>query len=291
MTSRKLTDLFRAAADDLAAVEGPESRGRIRCPLCLRYFSREALSAGQLTREHILPRSVGGRLVTITCKECNNEHGSRLDSHLAGAAAANDASAGLGSFRSVARIDDSRLAVNFTPAADEDAAYELAVIQKATNPADVEKVVESLKEGSEINLTISFGYGETSFHLGLLRAAYLFAFHRHGYTYALAPASASVRCQILGAEAPSPDLPGIIKKAQFNGRLPSPVMQCDLGPLLGLPVLLTIVQLRIQLVANYFVLIPSVEAEPPGSLDRLPAISRELHGRHVTISRGVMTVG
>jgi hypothetical protein len=62
----KLAALFERAARSLAAYEGSEVHDHMRCPLCLEYFDRGAVAAGILTREHIVPRKVGGRLETIT---------------------------------------------------------------------------------------------------------------------------------------------------------------------------------------------------------------------------------
>jgi len=53
----------------------------VKCPLCLDVFGRDALETGALTLEHPIPRKTGGRLRTLSCKRCNNKHGSRLDSH------------------------------------------------------------------------------------------------------------------------------------------------------------------------------------------------------------------
>ena len=44
------------------------------CPICLEP------NAG--SREHVPPYSIGGRVLTLTCEACNNEFGSRFESHL-----------------------------------------------------------------------------------------------------------------------------------------------------------------------------------------------------------------
>jgi hypothetical protein len=50
------------------------------CPLCLHAFGEDALEARFLTREHVPPRSVGGKRMTLTCGPCNWEGGT-ADSH------------------------------------------------------------------------------------------------------------------------------------------------------------------------------------------------------------------
>lgn len=55
------------------------------CPLCRRYFDKNTLdqtSNNPLTLEHIPPENSGGRDFVLTCKECNNNHGTHFDSHL-----------------------------------------------------------------------------------------------------------------------------------------------------------------------------------------------------------------
>lgn len=58
---------------------------KVMCPLCMTYFDRSALntkSDNHLTLEHVPPESVGGKVATLTCKLCNNQAGSKLDSSL-----------------------------------------------------------------------------------------------------------------------------------------------------------------------------------------------------------------
>jgi hypothetical protein len=50
------------------------------CPLCLHAFGEDALEARFLTREHVPPRGVGGKRMTLTCGPCNWEGGA-ADSH------------------------------------------------------------------------------------------------------------------------------------------------------------------------------------------------------------------
>src|SRR6476469_973331 len=114
---KTLYPLFDALAKNLADVENTSEVERIRCPLCLAYFDRGAIEDKRLTKEHIIPRSVGGELITITCRTCNNRHGTRLDSHLAAAAKAKDALKGHRAIRSRVEIGNSYFTaeVTFSP--------------------------------------------------------------------------------------------------------------------------------------------------------------------------------
>ena len=40
------------------------------CPICKRGTSHYGVLNGDLTEEHIIPRKLGGRISTLTCKDC-----------------------------------------------------------------------------------------------------------------------------------------------------------------------------------------------------------------------------
>src|SRR5438067_18682 len=52
------------------------------CPICLHGFPIEAASDGRLTEEHAPPESLRGRSICLTCKPCNDQAGSSLDSQM-----------------------------------------------------------------------------------------------------------------------------------------------------------------------------------------------------------------
>lgn len=55
------------------------------CPLCMRHFTIFDLDQARnncLTLEDVPPKSLGGRPLTLTCKECNNTAGSLLEEEL-----------------------------------------------------------------------------------------------------------------------------------------------------------------------------------------------------------------
>jgi len=70
---------------DLIAIR-PDVRDVIWCPLCLRPFERSALERSapddnKLDEEHIIPEKLGGKIITLTCKKCNNDDGGQIDSY------------------------------------------------------------------------------------------------------------------------------------------------------------------------------------------------------------------
>ena len=50
------------------------------CPLCLKSYREQDVI--KLTEEDVPQRSLGGRRIALTCKECNNVCGSEIDVHL-----------------------------------------------------------------------------------------------------------------------------------------------------------------------------------------------------------------
>lgn len=50
--------------------------GLYPCPLC-----RELFNIDDLTEEHVPPKSVGGKVLTLTCEKCNNTAGYEVQSH------------------------------------------------------------------------------------------------------------------------------------------------------------------------------------------------------------------
>ena len=51
------------------------------CPICLNHYD-EINTENPLTLEDAPPKSLGGKAKTLTCKNCNNECGYKIDSHL-----------------------------------------------------------------------------------------------------------------------------------------------------------------------------------------------------------------
>lgn len=55
----------------------PDFDDGILCPLCFRYFLRSDIA--RITQEHVPPKSLGGKVKTLTCKECNDTSGFKFD--------------------------------------------------------------------------------------------------------------------------------------------------------------------------------------------------------------------
>jgi hypothetical protein len=60
----------------------PEHEGHFECPLCHKIVQKIHPLRDVVGEEHIVPKALGGRLVTLTCLKCNNDQGSDLDADL-----------------------------------------------------------------------------------------------------------------------------------------------------------------------------------------------------------------
>ena len=75
----------------LAVAVGRSEASVVKCPICLSEFGWQDVLAGRLRDEHAISRKLGGRIVTLICKVCNNAQGSGLDKHVVEAARIRDA--------------------------------------------------------------------------------------------------------------------------------------------------------------------------------------------------------
>ena len=63
----------------------PDFKDGYICPLCFEvFFEKDLIDSGQnfLTLEDIPPKSLGGKVRALTCKECNSVSGHKLDNNL-----------------------------------------------------------------------------------------------------------------------------------------------------------------------------------------------------------------
>jgi 5-methylcytosine-specific restriction endonuclease McrA len=179
------------------------------CPLCGESFDRLAIDDGRLTLEHVPSRALKGREIILTCYDCNSKKGHKLD-----AAAEKrtqlwelcEALSGRrGNFKGIAKLVFGGHAV--TAYVDTSTAP-ITLIPRAhlSAPASYEAAMSYLKGHSrkgdlkfDLKPRIRLHPGRTK--VADLRTAFLAAFARYGYTYALHPHLLNVRRQILEPES------------------------------------------------------------------------------------------
>jgi hypothetical protein len=285
MKRHRVEAQFEFEARRLTIAEGCFHADSVRCPICLRLFGRDALAEQQLTMEHVLPRRVGGRTQTITCKHCNNTQGGRLDSHVVTAARSRAAFAGHGTVRTTVAIDGAAFQADVAWHPDPSVTNVIKVVSAASNPTQVDAASRQLDAGArEINLSFSLGYIQNREWLGLLRAAYLATFHRHGYVYALAPSVTPIRRQITGEDTPSPYLSRIVRMISTPPfRLRSGFAEVDVAPRMGYAAHLVLLQTTMAQIATHLVLLPRATSETADPFQGLADIADTLNGQPLTL--------
>jgi hypothetical protein len=188
----------------------PAGDPRYPCPLCQREFTKADLIAGQLTAEDVPPLSVGGKKILLTCQRCNNDQGSRIDSHA----------------EKRERWVDSQTGVRITPFRGEHTVGGLttrgegffgpgqlgfAYVKKMNNPNERQAYEEALRDPA--NTTFGFtqrpGFSWTQADLSALRAAYLATFALFGWTQIFRPIFDPIR-DVLASKITTTSFPAII---------------------------------------------------------------------------------
>lgn len=189
--STRLERLVEVYASDLARL-APAHNGQFGCPVCLRAFAGRSNMSDVVSEEHVIPRALGGRLITLTCRECNNSAGSELDSHLVRRVRIE--SGDPVAFRM--SVGDAVQRGEFFSRTDCDP-YTLRIVAQQSDPKQEAETVRLLTNGiDEINLTLNFGYVPIRSTVALIRSAYLLMFRTFGYRYVFDKSTEVLRNQI-----------------------------------------------------------------------------------------------
>lgn len=180
---------------------------RYVCPLCKYYFSFESLdqsSSNPLTIEHVPPESAGGSDLILTCKKCNNNHGSFFDSHLKSKLELDKFfNSEPGSEFSTSFFINDDIQANGKVSIDSGKNLNFIFEEKRTNPIYKEELI-SIVTGKSGTGKLTFktpGINYNRFKISLLRAAYLYAFKKMGYAFLLNQNTEIVRKIIMDYEA------------------------------------------------------------------------------------------
>lgn len=192
---RAIFDALRKSLIDAGITTTAEDS--LICPLCWQETPYE-----QLSIEHIIPGSVGGRRTTLTCRACNNDHGSEFDAHLARYQQLKDAFQGHGTLRTKLNVAGHEMIANLRWGNEH---KHFDIVGKATNPAAIEASQKTLAKEppGEMKFTLYYNYNQNKFRIAVLRAAYLVLFNSLGYHYIHDPIIQRIRQLIAN---PSPQL-------------------------------------------------------------------------------------
>lgn len=199
----------------------PNSGGAFACPLCLRGYDKTAIADGTLTREHIIPSSMRGEMLTLTCKSCNNTSGSRLEAHLKQEETSTAILTGdlYEPIRGKIFVGDGEQTADFWLSEDR---IQIDGIPELSNPALQAKLIEAFRDNPEsFKVKLDLGYLNHRTLVARIRIAYLLMFRHFGYGYVLNPHLDQIRKLIAQPEPDSEVLKGLFRPN--SGTLPNGV--------------------------------------------------------------------
>jgi HNH endonuclease len=174
-----------------------KSENTLACPLCLTEYS--LANVNELTREHIVPSKLGGRSETLTCRKCNNTHGSYLDSHLINMMKSLDAIEGAKPIATSVISDKGKITAELLlGAGTSDEPIAIQIIGKASNMEAVKNLQNSLRDNQTLELKMNFPVIPERYVRAAFRAAFLSVFKVEGYQYALSLGAEEVRTVLSG---------------------------------------------------------------------------------------------
>ena len=255
--------LFPRVSEDLAGLDG-EYRGLVGCPLCLRLFPEEAidLEPPELTEEHIIPGELGGRIPTLTCRHCNNTHGSEIDAHLIQMMRSRDSIEGLSHRPFRGRIEIAGMTVptdiDWKASVGEMTTFAMRPFKAAVHEAIRAEMLAG--NVTTLNVTLSYDFIPGRANIALLRIAYLMMFRKLGYRYILSPAASVIR-EIIRSFEKCP-----VEISEFVGEVGSDAAQFA-EPIHFLPIkdgiaVMVVITLITETKRHYAAFMPSPELSP-----------------------------
>lgn len=176
------------------------------CPLCGRMFTRDDLQNGDLTLEHVPPKALGGRVLCLTCRACNNQAGADSDSHaVARMASVLDAQTIAGTIDREIRAQLTIDSINANVTIRSKGGQIHVDVPAHINPPNTSKqlsakfnqmAADGTWDGQRFSIRPRTRYRLHAAKVADLRSAYLAAFAQYGYRYAFHPALDVVREQI-----------------------------------------------------------------------------------------------
>lgn len=209
MSKKGIGRYFDRYSENWAAVK-TELHSRLRvepdlddvfiCPLCFnKVYTRESINENLLSFEHVPPQAAGGQIRTLTCKDCNNQHGNQLDSHLVKRIAYQAAFTGQSTEPVPAQMTvngETTLPIDFYPRQNGNMDVVPVKSMIAKNKRQIDAFTEHLN-ADEVSFQLRMNLpNERRADLALVRAAYLWCFSVFGYGFLINPSLRVIRGQI-----------------------------------------------------------------------------------------------
>jgi hypothetical protein len=182
------------------------------CPLCFEVFFEEDLDISKknyLTLEDIPPKSLGGKPLALTCKNCNSKSGHELDIHLLNRLQELDSELFLKNSKANVTIELNGNKINGIVDIDQKGKVILDLQPNRSNPIETRKLMKDLFppvitkevfETPKINYKLHKRSKESRADVALLRIAYLIAYSTFGNSFLINGGLFKVREQILNPD-------------------------------------------------------------------------------------------
>lgn len=174
------------------------------CPLCLNPFSEDTLDQSKsnpLTLEDAPQKALGGKAATLTCKECNNKCGEKIDNHLTSGLIERDQRDFLPNTSGKAKFEIDNVIVQGSYTVDENRNITVVNNESNNNPSKLEQYRKGLKKGRVTVLSFKkTKVDERRLLAALLKTAYILAFEKYGYIFILDECYDIVRKQLENPE-------------------------------------------------------------------------------------------
>lgn len=169
------------------------------CPLCFDGFTVEELENKNITIEHVPPSSLGGKSVTLTCKSCNNAHGSSLEAPLhreiSNLSFAFEITGATKNMRATFNTLSNSIGMNVT--IDEDRKYVMLPVAKQSDSRVMQQMHDIFMNAKLDTVNLQYKTeSRTAIHGAFLRIAYLLAFRQLGYGFLINQNLVPVREQL-----------------------------------------------------------------------------------------------
>ena len=161
------------------------------CPICGTAFGKSSIYTGELTEEHVPPKSIGGKAVLLTCKECNSFAGhsfefaakdrTQLERKVKGLFGRIDGDLG----HVQIEIGKARINADFSNFND---VRSLKLSEKHNSPSALALFTrerENMTLSDSIQIHVPDAYKQSNVRLTDLKAGFLAATAKFGYSYGL----------------------------------------------------------------------------------------------------------
>ncbi len=193
---RKRRHLFKQGSSAFAKTR-PDSHPGYACPLCRRV----APVVDPFSLEDVPPKSIGGKPILLTCTECNNTDGSKVDEHIALGKKAEEIVSG----ERAQYVKLSRAGHEVTARVSVlDGMIDVELDPTRSNPPCYDRFLRELKasvgvakpDELEVRFTWKERHDPKKEAIAWLRVGYLFTFAIFGFRYILRPELEPIRRQI-----------------------------------------------------------------------------------------------